>query len=447
MEKRTLYALLAVIALGGIAFAVLRSPEKGQRQGPAPRPIPEIKANDIAQLELTNDKGETTKIERVGAEWRVKSPGDYKADQQGVKMVLDGLEKLTFSDIASQNPEKQAELGVADGKGARVVAKNGARTIADLHVGKAVGGFTMVRIDGKNDTWQASGLYPYAVGRPASGWRDHAIFALNAADIDKLSVEGGGSKLVLTRDGADKGNETKWKIAESTGAAPKTDSELDLAQVNAVVQGVANLHASDFADDKKVEDVKGKGPSLTMTAKGAPHTLWVGEAKGDDVYVATSDGPQVYTVKKFSIEHLAKKPIDYRDKTIAKVKEGDLASVDITTGGETTTLTQGKDGKWTASKGTADATKVKPVILGFDNLTASSFSDDKEPAKTGLAKPQGRAVLHLKNKQTVAINVGAATKDGDYYVQKVGSPDVYLVKKFAVDRWMKKPADLTSSKK
>ena len=53
---------------------------------------------------------------------------------------------------------------------------------------------------------------------------------------------------------------------------------------------------------------------------------------GDDVFVATSDGPQVYTVKKYSIEHLAKKPIDYRDKTIAKIKEADIASVDITAG-------------------------------------------------------------------------------------------------------------------
>jgi hypothetical protein len=447
MEKRTLYALLAVIALGGIAFAVMRAPEKGQRQGPAPRPVPEIKANDIAQLELTNDKGETTKLERSGAEWRVKSPGDYKADQQAVKMVLDGLEKLTFSDVASENPEKQAELGVADGKGARVVAKNGARTIADLHIGNSVGGYTMVRVDGKKETWQASGLYPYTVGRAPSGWRDHAIFALTAADVDKLTVEDGGAKLVVTKDGADKGNDTRWKIAESTGAAPKTDKDLDQSQVNAVVQGVANLHAADFADDKKVADVKGKGPSVTVDVKGTPHTLYVGEAKGDDVQVATSDGPQVYTIKKYSIEHLAKKPIDYRDKTIAKIKEGDIASVEITAGGDTTTLTQGKDGKWTASKGTADETKVKPVILGFDNFTASGFAEDKEPAKTGLNKPQGRAVVHLKNKQTVALNVGAATKDGDYYVQKVGSPDVYLVKKFAVDRWMKKNADLTTAKK
>src|SRR3954467_10979058 len=112
MEKRTLYALLAVVALGAIAFAVLRAPEKGQRSGPPPRPIATIKPSDVSKLELTNDKNEKTVLKRVSAtDWRVKSPGDWKADNQGVKQVLDGLEKLTFADVASENSEKQKELG------------------------------------------------------------------------------------------------------------------------------------------------------------------------------------------------------------------------------------------------------------------------------------------------------------------------------------------------
>src|SRR6266581_435141 len=100
MEKRTLYALLALLAIGGGAFLVLRAPQKGQRQGAPPRPVPELKAASVAKLELTTDK--------------------------------------------------QAERGVADGKGARLVVKDGSsKTLADLHVGKAVGGYTMVRVDGK----------------------------------------------------------------------------------------------------------------------------------------------------------------------------------------------------------------------------------------------------------------------------------------------------------
>src|SRR5438067_12331084 len=126
MEKRTLYALLAMVALGAIAFAVLRSPEKGQRKGPPPRPVAAIKASEVGKRELTNGQNEKTVLERTGAsEWRVRSPGDWKADLQGVKQVLDGLEKLSFADVASENVDKQAELGVAGGQGARIVAKNG----------------------------------------------------------------------------------------------------------------------------------------------------------------------------------------------------------------------------------------------------------------------------------------------------------------------------------
>ena len=445
MEKRTLYALIAVIALGGVAFAVLRAPEKGQRQGPAPRPLPAVKASDVAKLELTNDKNEKTVLEKSGAEWRVKEPGDWKADQQGVKQVLDGLEKLTFADVASENVDKQAELGVADGKGAHVVAKDGGgKTLADLHIGKTVGGYTMVRVGDKKETWQASGLYPYTVGRAPSGWRDHAIFELTASDIDKLTVAAPDGKLVVSKEAGgdkDKANDAKWKIVETSGTAPKTSADLDMTQVNAVVQGISSLHASDFADDKKVDEEKGK-LSITVDAKGKEHTLWVGGEKGDDVYVASSDSPQVYTVKKFSIEHIARKPIDYRDKTIVKAKEADLQSVDITDGNETTVLTQ-KNGKWSAAKGTVDDAKVKPAIGGFDNFVAASFAEEKDPTKTGLKKPAGKAVLHEKGKPPITITVGATTKDGDYYVEKSGSPDIYLVKKYAVDRWMKKTADLT----
>jgi hypothetical protein len=50
MEKRTLYALLAVLAVGALALAVQRSPEKGQRKGPPPRPVAELKTADIARL-------------------------------------------------------------------------------------------------------------------------------------------------------------------------------------------------------------------------------------------------------------------------------------------------------------------------------------------------------------------------------------------------------------
>lgn len=452
MEKRTLYALLAVLAVGALALAVQRSPEKGQRKGPPPRPVAELKAADIARLELTNEKQEHTTLEKASApgnEWRVKQPGDWKADQTGVKQLIDALGKLGFADTVTENPEKQAELGVADGKGAHVVVKDaGGKTLADLLIGKSVGGFTMVRVAGQKEVWQATGFYPYSIAREPKGWRDHTVFDFALADVEKLSVESPGQKLLLEKLPADKDKpgDNQWKIVESQGAAPKTADALDARQANATAQGLSNLHAADFADDKKKDDVIGKGQALTLTAtaKGQAHTLYVGEEKGDDVYIVTAEAPTVYIVKKFALERIARRPIDFRDKTLAKIKAADLTSVVITAGADTTTLTQ-KDGKWSAAKGSVDDAKVKPVVASFENLQADSFSDEHDAAKTGLAKPAGQVVLHGKDKQTTTLKVGAATKDGDYYVAKVGSPDVYRVKKYAVDRWMKKPADLTAA--
>jgi hypothetical protein len=456
MEKKTLYALIAVVVLGAGAFAVMRAPEKGQRVGPPPRPIPAFKAADVAAIDLVTEKQEKISLGKAPApdgSWRVKAPGDWPADAAAVKSLLDGLERLAFGDQVTQGKEKHEDLGVADGKAQRVTVKNASgTTLADFFVGKAVAGYTMVRLAGKNEVWQGSGIYGYMVNRDAKGWRDHVIFQVSAPDAEKLVVEAGASKLALEKLPGDKdvkvGGEAKWKIVEATGDAPKTTEALDVQHVNGAVQALAALRATDFADDtKKPDDVGLAKPAMTvtLTAKGKPYALLIGAAQGEDIYVKAADQPTIYTVKKFALERVAHKPVDYRDKTLVKVKEVDLQGVDITVAGETTSIERAKGDKWQARGGklALDEAKVKPVMSAFEAVAGSGFSDEKEPAKTGLAKPAGLVALHLKDKSTVTLKVGAATADkADYYVQKVGSPDVLLVKKYAVDRFLKKPAEL-----
>jgi hypothetical protein len=446
MEKRTIVAAVVALFLAGAAFMLMRQPEKGQRRGPAPRPVDVVKAADVTALEVWNDKQEHTVLEKdKTGQWQVTQPSQWKADQNAVKTLLDGLEKLTFGDVVTENKSKHEEMGVADGKAPRVMAKAGGKTVADLLVGKMVGGYTMARTPGKDDVWQSSGLFPYAVSKDPKGFRDHTIFDFAAQDVDKLTIESGGNKLVLEKQAADKdakpGDVAKWKIAESTGNGPKTSDALDDTQVNGAIQSLATLHASDFADDKKRDDVKAT-VIVTASIKGAAHTLTIGEPKGEDSLAVSGESPQVYSVKKFAVDRVAKKPIDYRDKTLVKAPEADIASLTITNGADSTTLTNAS-GKWTAQKGTADDAKVKPVVASFANLQADSFADEKDFAKTGLAKPTGDVVVHMKDKRTVALKIGAATKDGEYFVQKTGSPDIYMVKKFAVDRFLKKPTELT----
>lgn len=447
MEKRTLVALIAVVALGAGAFMVMRAPEKGERRGPAPRPIPEIKAAQVAQIEVTNAKQEKTILEKKDGKWRITAPGAWPADENAASQLVNALGQLSFGDSVTELASKHAELGVAEGKAPRVVVKSSrGATLADLWVGKSIGAYTMVRPAGKNEVWQASGLYPYMLDKEPKSFRNHALFSFNAAEVDRLEVASGADKLELELAKGEKDQAPKWQVKSATGAAPKSTADLDQAQVRAVVNTLAGLHADDFVDGEAAETVQ-QSPRLTLsvTAKGKAHSLWLGAKKGDDVRVATSDSPTVYSVKKFSLESISHPPIDYRDKTIVKAKEAELSSIQITEKGERTLITRDKDGTWKLSKGNGDADKIKPLVSSFEDLQASGFATDTAAAKQALRKPRGEVVLSLAKGKPVTLKV-AASQDDEYYVQREGTPEVYRVKKYTVDRWLKKTADLLAKK-
>ena len=198
MEKKTLYALFALVVLGAGGILVTRSPEKGQRIGPPPRPIPALKAAEISKLELATDKQERISLEKTADGWHEKAPVDWPADPSAAKSLTEALEKLAFHDEVTETAAKHAELGVEENKASRVTVKGaGDKIIADLLIGKALGGFTMVRVAGKNEVWQATHLQPYLINRDAKGWRDHTIFDFKADQADKITIASPGSKLVL----------------------------------------------------------------------------------------------------------------------------------------------------------------------------------------------------------------------------------------------------------
>jgi len=145
---------------------------------------------------------------------------------------------------------------------------------------------------------------------------------------------------------------------------------------------------------------------------------------------------------------VAHKPIDYKDKTLAKVKEADLTSIDVAVGNDPWSADRGNDGRWKGRGKNVDDTKLKAIIAGFENLQADGYADEKDPARTGLAKPAALVTLHLRDKSTVALKIGSLTPDSlAYYAQKVGSPDVMKIKKFVGDRMIKKAVDMTPGAK
>ena len=439
MEKRTLYAALVVVLLGIASFAVLRSPEKGQRSGTKARPISVIKPDEITKLEITTSKDEKTILERNGDGWHISAPLQASADAQAVKALTEGIGKLTFGDVVTETTTKHSELGVADTGTARLVITTPS-TSASLILGNPVGGFTMVRIAGKQEVWQASNLSPYQVNKAPKDWRDHTILTVSPGLVDKLTVEAPDGKLTLDKMTVDK--KVEWKVLDSRGDAPKAGDVLDQSQPTTVANALASLRANDFADDKDGKAAGLEPPALTVTLVegGKASSLQVGALDGDDYLVRKDGSPTIYRVKKYLLEHVVYRPVDYRDKTLVPWKSTEATKVHVVTGKDTTMLVKVGDA-WTLQPATPlDQAKARTLVTGTE-LVGSSFFTDKT-VKTGLDKPRSTITVETAGGKAT-VKVGALTKDsGDYYVQKDGSKDIVLVKRFAIDRLLKTPADL-----
>lgn len=462
MQQKTLIAVGALVTIAVLAFLTMRAPEKGEHTGPRPRPIAAIKAADVKELELSANGGKDRVVLHLeGAAWRITAPPfpSNGADQSLVKTALEQLEKIGYGDLVTEKPEKFEDLEVSDGKGAHVVAKDGAgKALFDGWIGKSVSGFTMVRPSAKPEVWQATGLYKYTYARDAKSWRDHTMLDFNKDDVSRLTVEAGGQKLVLDKVAAaaddkpkpgEPPQETRWKVVEAT---VKVDP-LDDGVANNLVMSLSTLKAADFDDGAKPADAGLQAPRfrVTATVHGQPMALLVGGIKGDDVFASIDGKPQVFLLHKYMLERVAQKPIDFRDKTLVKAKEDDLTALDITAHGESYTLERDK-GAWKigrapkGEKGELDPAKIKPVTSAFDDLKGASFAETTDPKVTGMAKPTGMATLHLRDRSTVSIRVGDATPDKtEQYVQKVGSPEVMRVKKYMAERFLKKLSDLTKT--
>ena len=443
MERKTALAVVAFALLAvGATFSLVR-PQKGQREGAAARPFAAFKAAEITELQITSDKQAKTLLKKVGDVWKLDT---FNADPSLTKALVDQLEKLSFGDLVTENETKQEEFGVAEGKAARIVAKAGTRVLCDLHVGKSVGAFTMARPASSKAIWQLAGMSAGSFNKEATAWRDHTILSFVATDATKLTIESAsGSRLVVERSSEGK----KWKVAEQKGDAPKDTEALDAELAQNLTSSLSTIKANDFVDGKKAGDLGLDKPALTLTAttKSDAHKLLIGATVGDDTFVMVEGKPQIYALKKFALERIVKRPVDFSDKTVAKLKEADLVGVDIVSAQGTIKLERDK-AAWKLLGGDGDANKCKGVASSFESLVATGLLESAELEKAGLTSPTATVTLRSKDKTTLVLKIGAQSADKtEYYVQKSGSPSVYRIKKYLVERFLKKPTELGKEKK
>jgi hypothetical protein len=450
MNRKPLFAIAAFVVLGLVAVFALRQPEKGEAVGDRARPLAKLDAASFDTIEVTRAGAKVT-IKKEGDKYKVTQPVAYAADDVAGKAAFEALTSLTLGDLVTENKAKQAEFEVEDGKGIHVVAKSekaGGKAAADFLIGKAVGSGTMVRLAGQDAVWLASGALRGTFDKQPADWRDKSITTVTAADAETVTVKAKDGSSVVAKKSAPKaagGGDDQWELVSST---PKID-KLDNAVPAGIVSALSSFKTNDFADGAAPAETGLDAPGLTVTLglKGGKNvTVLVGNKKGEeDYYVKTADAPQVFLVKKYNVERINKRPIEWKDKLLCDVAEADLAEVAVTNGADSYTLSHAS-GAWKATKPAKleiDPAKTPSLGGGFKDLKASGFAEDPAPAATGLAKPRATILAKAKKGDACSFKVGSETKDKQgVYLTSAKSTDVYVAPKWAVDRILVKVDDL-----
>jgi hypothetical protein len=448
MNRKTVTAVAAFAILGLVAFIALRQPEKGEGSVDRQRPLAKIDPAALKTISITR-AGVTSTLERDGGKLKVTAPVAATADESNVKAAFEALEKLELGNLVTENKAKQAEFEVDDAKAIHVVAKGvGGAPLADLLVGKAVGNGTMVRLAGKDEVWQAVGPLRATFDKPAAEWRDRSVATFSTADAETVTVKAGGTSpgmVVVKKTGKTAGGEDKWDVVSSS---PKID-KLDNGVPNGIVAALSSFKTNDFADVATPAATGLDAPALTVTVglKGGKNVaVLLGNKKADDeLYMKTADAPQIYVVKNFNSERFNKRPMDFKDKTLADVGEADLKEVSVNHGADSYTLIH-EGTTWKATKPPKfqlDPGRTPSIGGAFKDWKATGFAENAPPATTGLAKPKATIVMKSNKGETITFKVGDDAKDKqNVYLASSKSPDVYLAPKWSTDRLLVKLDDL-----
>ena len=442
MTSKTTVALLAFIVLLGLVYFIQSRPDKGERRGERPRPMAKLVAGTIKRVTISA-KGATVTLERDGPDktsdqWRLVKPVIYPADKYAASSLAERLEKLEFGDLVTELRSKHAEYEVDEKSGVHVVVAEGQKNLADFYIGKVVDDFTMFRVAGRDQVYTAVGSLRFVFERELKSWRNRTIFDFKQEEARQLELSSAEGTISLSRPD----EKTPWKVSRTTARADRLDDTL----ISTLLQTLASLVTFDFADGISLEKSGLDKPRATLAVKlksGSSLVLLVGNHTGDDYWVQTKGNPQVFIIKKYTIDNLMKRPIDFRDKTVLSFKAEEVVGLGIekTKDKEMVKLTRKGDDWLKEGKKITDASKVKTALEALSALKAEGFAKFTAD-ELGLKNPDWKVEIQLKDRTKHLLTIGSVEKDSIYGLMRKGAPEIFTFRKHTLDRFLLDPKNL-----
>ena len=263
--------------------------------------FPEIEADDVVALTITDADGNVLAVRQVGEEWVLPDADDYPAQADKITPLLEKIAGLTTGRLVTRTDASHRRLQVAiDDFSRRVDFEMADGTKHTLYLGSSPSyGAIHFRLDGQSEVYLTSDIDTYETSATVASWIDPSYPTVVQDDVTEMTLQNGNGEFTFTRDAGD-GNWTMDGLA--------TDETLNEAQVDNLLR-----RATSVAIVRPLG--KEEKPSYGMDEPSAVVTLGTGEktvtlrvgAKDptDNSYVViSSESPYYVRVAEYGVQNL-----------------------------------------------------------------------------------------------------------------------------------------------
>jgi hypothetical protein len=267
---------------------------------------------DKTVLKLERDKVDSLTIStpqhtvgfaKAGAEWRLKTPLDARADSTAVEGIVGRLNTLQMKSIAASEAAELSEYGLD--KPAATVQIGSGSSQATLLLGKAAGEGAVFAKDQSRPAVLTidSSLFDDLKKAPGD-WRQKDLFDARAFNSTRLDVVRGGQTLsfekttVKNKDGQD---EEKWRQV-----APSAQ-DVDQTKLDNLLSALTQARASSYVNSTAKTGLETPAVAGTVKSDEGRRTETVAFGRsGSDAYAARTGEPGAAKIESSTLDNILK---------------------------------------------------------------------------------------------------------------------------------------------
>jgi len=406
MRRLASTLVLVVILAGLVGYIYFVDSERTPGAAEAKPKAFDVSPENIVEVEIKNVAGETTRVERIEANWQVMAPQKADADAAAVASITSSLASLEVQRVVDEMPADLGQYGLERPQIEVAFRARDQKEFDRLQIGDKTptGGDLYAKKPGENRVFLISSFLDATFNKTAFDFRDKRILKFDRDAANGIELINGPTTIQLTRAG------TEWRLSKPIAA------RADYATVEGIMtrlsSGQMQMITSETGEDLRAYGLDRPAITVNVTSDSSRAALLVGKAADNGIYAKDASRPMVFTVETSLPTDLGKPLEDFRRKDMFDARSFTAKRVELRRGTETLsfekTTADGKD-VWRNAAGTnVDTTKVEDLLTKLSNLRAQSFETEKHPS---LNAPVLTAIVQFDDDKTETVTFGRAGAD------------------------------------